>query len=748
VASPIRPVELSEIPGAAVAAGAPDAVDRYFEISLLGLLSTGFLTLAATGRVDHFTTAVMSLALLGRAAQLWLNHPFRLSPLWGRRLAVLAFAFFLLDALLLESPDAVLLERWLLAIVHFVFFLAVVQIFSAYRSRDYVFLAALAFAQMLAAATLTIGTTFLLCFALFLLLAISTFTSFEIRRARDRARLTASASQTAEPPADATIEHTRIARLALALSSTSLLICVGVVLLSVVLFFVIPRSNRGYFSSFSRPNDRMTGFTDEVELGQIGQIQKSSSVVMHVESSELAQNGTVKWRGIGLTNFDGKRWFNNSPQIMAIPGSRSFRFQQQTAHPGRSPRLISYTITLEPLASDSVFLAPQPMELIGPFRNLWQDDTGSVFMPGNSGALVRYSVLSDITEPSPEQLQSDADPVPPEIQKTYLQLPATDPRIPELARQVTAPYTANYDKVIALEDYLQKNYGYTLDLPSAMPADPIAYFLWDSRRGNCEFFAAALAVMLRSIGIPARLVNGFLQGQYNDLSGQYTVRGSDAHSWVEVYFSRYGWVSFDPTPAQGSASAALWFGRLNLYLDAFETFWEEWIINYDFFHQVTLARELERTSSRAQFDSRQYFQRRYRDLVALLHQRTDALLRRRLLPIALGIVLALVMLLFYGRPFLAAWFRDWDIRRRARQGKALPRDATVLYLRLLRLLARRGFAKAPGQTPKEFAESVPEPARGLVRDFTGLYLESRFGRAATAVPRLTQLLTQIQTQPR
>ena len=740
MASPTHPSEVPTPKDASVIGRTPDAIDRYFEISLIGLLSTGFVTLAATGRMDVLTMAAMTLALTGRAAQLFLNHPFRLSPSAAGRLAVLAVVFLLLDGLLLESPDATLLERWLLAIVHFVFILAVVQIFSASRIRDYVFLAALAFAQMLAAATLTIGTVFLLCFAVFLLLAISTFTSLEIRRARNWVLY--YGPQAAESP-EAMGRDQKKVRLAFALSSTSFVICFGVVMLSAVLFFVIPRANRGYLSSLSRPDQRMTGFTDEVELGQIGQIQRSSSAVMHVESSELLPGDNVKWRGIALTNFDGKRWFNDSTKSMADTRNGSFRFPPETVHPGQNPKLISYSITLQPLASDSVFLAPQPLELIGPFRNLWQDNTGSLFMTGSAGALIRYSVLSDISEPLPEQLQSDAGPIPPAIRSAYLQLPPTDPRVQDLARRVTARYTNTYDKTMALVAYLKKNYGYTLDLPQAMPADPIAFFLWDSRRGNCEFFAATLAVMLRSIDIPSRLVNGFLQGQYNDLSGQYTVRGSDAHSWVEVYFPKNGWASFDPTPADGRASAAS-FSAISLYLDAFETFWDEWVINYDFFHQVTLAREIERTSSQARLNSRQYFEQRYRELVASLRQRTDALLRGRLLPIALGILLALGLLAFYSRALLAAWFGDWEIRRRARQGKARPEDATVLYLRLLRLLAGRGLARAPGQTPTEFVESVPEPARDLIRDFTGLYLESRFGRAAASVPRLTALLARIQ----
>ena len=717
----------------------PDPLDRYFEISLFGLLSTGFLTLASTGRMDLFSMSVMGLALVGRALLLWRGNTFLLSPVWVSRVAIAYIPFFFFDIVFLEASAVNALERGLLAVIHLLFFAAVVKLFSASQTRDYVFLAALAFAQMLAASTLTIGTAFLLCFALFLLLAISTFASLEIRRARERA----SGFRSLAIPAGG-----KQAGFAAALGATSIIICTGVVLLTIVLFFVIPRGNRGFFSSLSRPSDRMTGFSDDVTLGQIGQIKKSSAVVMHIDAPDLRSSDGVKWRGIGLTTFDGKRWYNPSEVTLAVPGNRSFRFAQNTVHPGAFPKLLNYSVTLEPIASDAVFVAPQPRELIGPFRHLWEDNTGSVFMPPGSGALVRYSVLSDIAVPVVDALRANQAEIPPAIQQIYLQLPPTDPRVYELAEEITTPYASNYDKAKAIEIYLQTNYTYSLDLAPALPADPIAYFLWESRSGHCEFFASAMAVLLRAVGIPVRLVNGFLQGQYNDLSSQFTVRASDAHTWVEVYFPELGWVAFDPTPADGRLTQTLWLGRFALYIDAFQTFWEEWIINYDFIHQVTLARQLESSSREMRTDSRQYVQQRYRNLVAALRDYTDRLLQHRAL---MALVVALMMVgivALYGRTALFSWFGDWGLQRRARQGKARPEDATVLYLRLLRLFARRGVCKLPSQTPNEFAESVPEPARPLVRDFTKLYLESRFGLHATSVPRLTKLLSQIQSEPR
>ena len=712
-----------------------DPVERYFEISLFLLLSVGFLTLAGTGKMDLSTVSVMSLALAGRALVLWRKSPFQLSPRLVSLLAIAYVPFYFFDLLFFLEAQETLLERLLLATLHLSFFTAVVKMFSARQTRDYLYLAGLAFAQMLAAATLTVQTSFLFYFILFLLLAICTFTSFEIKRARDRV----------PNPRSSLLPASMGSRLAAALSGTSAVVCIGTVVLATILFFVLPRASRGYFSSLARPSDRITGFTDQVELGTIGRIKKLSSVVMHIKAPELSPLDGVKWRGIGLTTFDGKRWFNRNAVSKALPGRGSFQLHREISHPGQEPQLRRYTIILQTLASDALFLAPQPLQLTGPFRRLWQDEAGSVYMRFYSGSLVRYSALSDIARPHPERLRSDPGTLPPEISEVYLQLPATDPRVRQLALEITRQQSTAYEKTRAIERYLQDNYGYTLDLPAAMPPDPMAYFLWESRQGHCEFFASAMAVLLRSVGIPARLVNGFLQGSYNDLSGQYTVRASDAHTWVEVYFPSYGWVSFDPTPPEGRSARALWLGRISLYLDAFQTYWEEWVINYDFFHQVTLARQLERTSREVTRDSRQYFRQRYRYLVGLIRQGTEELFEHRA---ALAIFLALAGLAIAalsGRQTLAIWVREQKMWRRARRGQTRPEDATLLYLRLLRLLARQGFNKVPTQTPNEFADSIPGAAATLVRDFTQLYLRTRFGRLPDLLPRMNTLLGEIQS---
>ena len=487
-----------------------DPVDRYFELSLFFLLAVGFVTLAGTGKLDFFTLALMAGALAGRAILLWRGSSFHLPPLLVSRITFFYIPFYFFDVVILQVAGETILERVLLATIHLVFFTAAIKMFSARSTRDYIYLAALAFCQMLAAATLTVQTSFLLYFALFLLLAIMTFTSLEIKRSRARVEEAAPRPHSGDP----------LGRLSSSLSSTAAIICGGTVLLAILLFFVIPRSSRGYLSSLALPADRITGFSDQVELGEIGQIKRLSSVVMHIQANSLAAARGLKWRGIGLTTFDGKRWFNRNLLSAKVARDRNFTFRPEVFHPSQPPEMVRYTVTLQPVASDALFLALQPVELSGQFRDIWLDEASSVYLRFGSSSLVRYTALSDVAEPDPYSLRTASGPTPPMIEEIYLQLPLLDPRVRQMALDVTRNETSPYDKARAIETYLQTNYGYTLDLPTAMPDDPIAYFLLDLRRGHCEFFASAMAVMLRSLGIPTRLVNGFLQGSFNEISGQ------------------------------------------------------------------------------------------------------------------------------------------------------------------------------------------------------------------------------------
>ena len=136
-------------------------------------------------------------------------------------------------------------------------------------------------------------------------------------------------------------------------------------------------------------------------------------------------------------------------------------------------------------------------------------------------------------------------------------------------------------------DYLATSYGYTLQLPAVTPKDPVASFLFERKSGHCEYFASSMVIMLRALGIPSRIVNGFRGGEYNHVTGSYIVRARDAHSWVEAYFQGYGWYTFDPTPSSASGSGS--WNRVYLYVDAMREFWHDWVVNYDTRHQNVLS---------------------------------------------------------------------------------------------------------------------------------------------------------------
>src|SRR5262249_55749991 len=225
-------------------------------------------------------------------------------------------------------------------------------------------------------------------------------------------------------------------------------------------------------------------------------------------------------------------------------------------------------IFLEPLAIDTVFVAPEPRLITG-LPDLARDQGDGLWTSPHDYYKLDYTAFSDTSEVSDERLAAEnSRAYPSEIQRRYLQLPDNqDRRIDELAAEVTRGATTNVEIARRIEKYLSASYGYTLDLSRVEDDDPGADFLFHTRQGTCEYFAAAMVPTLRSPPVPARLANGFQMGEYNEAADVYTVRQSDAHSWVEVYFPREGqnalWVAFDPTP---DAGRSVYGGGLSAWL--------------------------------------------------------------------------------------------------------------------------------------------------------------------------------------
>ncbi len=191
----------------------------------------------------------------------------------------------------------------------------------------------------------------------------------------------------------------------------------------------------------------------------------------------------------------------------------------------------------------------------------WLRDNGKL-AAGNVYTAVSYVSGADAqtlrTVPMPQAapaVPSNFDgPVPPtyfnpSVLATYAQSPSNlDPRIKQLALQITAHATTMYDKMAALENYLRENYTYDAAITAPPPGvDGTSWFLFQSKRGFCNYFASAMTLMARELGIPARMVAGYTNGKLNTKTGEWVISGVDAHAWTQVYFAGYGWINFEPS---------------------------------------------------------------------------------------------------------------------------------------------------------------------------------------------------------
>lgn len=707
--------------------------------------------MVVTGKLDLFTTVAAPLALAYKGIRMWRGRGPELSPRTATWLVLAYFLFFPIDMWGLSRSAAAaapnpMLYSALLATIHLLLFAVIVRLFSARNSRDHGFLAVLAFTCMLASAILTVEASFFVLLAIFLVLAVSTFVALEIQR---------SSADAVTPPIE---RGTALAQqLEQALGAVSGFVAIGTLIIGTLIFFLIPRFTAGYMSAINFQPTAMTGFSDNVTLGEIGKIQKDSTVVMRIRvDGDSERIPDIHWRGIVLTSFDGKRWFTPGHEMNVIPSTAedTYLFDQSTL-PRESVLRLHYVALAEPMGTDAIFVAARPEKIVGHFNGnhaitggrtsgyLLMDRTGSLFNPYHNETKMRYEGLSLLPMVPPADLRRASKDYPEDIASEYLQLPDLDARIKPLADQMTSGANNPFDKAASIERYLQTKYAYTLDLSGPRTADPMPYFLFQSKAGNCEYFASAMTVLLRSEGIPARYVTGFLGGEYNDVAGDFIVRASDAHAWVEVYFPEYGWITFDPTPPGNDARRGF-FGRVSLYWDWMQFAWSEWIINYDFGHQISLAQDLQRSSrdwsAKAQ---RQYESVRYHAMAFMLALDKRLESSRYFLPLLL-VLMVLFLVYLRGRELISHVLLRWGLLAH-RRGNVDSLLAALEYKQMLRLLEKRGIKKHPSQTAQEFAAGISAAEfAGPVTQLTQLYQATRFGDHPARAEQMSGLLSSIR----
>ena len=538
-------------------------MESYFRTTSYALVITAFLAIALTGALDGVSIALYSLAVVACFYRDARGVKRLRMPEWmWRVLSIVYVPFVFLDAAFITNR--------VLALVHMTLFVSAAKLFQNKRDRDWVFLYLIAFFQMLLAAGLTFNATFVASLALFLFFFISTLAAFEMRRARREVipleeETIASLKQPQRVKYrmnDALVRAGRSSRVRY-LFGASFAQIVIVAALTLPFFFLIPRFGGGGIARGFGEGDRVTGFSDRVELGDVASIKKKLRVVMRVRLDHRPPR-YLRWRGVALETYDGRAWnLSSDPKNPrrrepteqgrisdqgAAADSRFIRDhvldrtrveQEFEARLRAAGSTIEQVIVLEPLSTDTLFAAQKAYRLRGPLGTIVKDKlTDALSAPGLKGR-TSYVVSSDLSVPSEQELRLDTPASSPEeIKQVCLQgVHKLDPRISQLAHEITRNSPTPYDKARAIETYLKTAFRYKLDLRPT-EGDPLAEFLFKTREGHCEYFATAMVLMLRTLEIPARIVNGFQMGEYNELNDMYIVRESDAHSWVEACFPR------------------------------------------------------------------------------------------------------------------------------------------------------------------------------------------------------------------
>lgn len=691
------------------------SLETYFRAFSYATVIVATLALVLAGGL-HPALAVAFFGIL-LAAWALEGSKWQLSERVGLVAVLLSIPLFMFDWKYQKAVGEPVGKLGVAALAHLIVFLAAVKLLQQKKDRDWVFLYLISFFEILLAAGLSFSPIFLVSLSIYMLCGLTTIVAFEIYKTKRSMAETETRLLVA--PDSGIFKHARryskrsIEARRLPLVAVFLFLLIFI--LALPLFLLAPRSGAAMLSRSGSSLTNFIGFSENVTLGAIGSLKRDNATVMRVRLDEPANGREFRWRGVALDEFTGRAW-RKSPEARRPVELKNERGFYQLGTTESLHRLTTQTIFLEAIESPVVFAAPRPVAIQGDFSFVRMDGEGSVQARRREFERVVYKALSDTTAPDVALLRRDAAPYPIVFQR-YLQLPlAVDPRINARANAMVANAHARnrYDEARAIESQLQSDYGYSLDM-KAGGSDPLADFLFNVKVGHCEYFSTAMAVMLRTRGIATRVVNGFLPGEYNEAAGAFTVRQSDAHSWVEVYFPETNsWVTFDPTPAAGRSEPIRSgvVGQLEKYAEAFELMWFQYVVGYDKQEQRSLATLLQ---------NRLFT---FRHFVSSIFTRTVQMLPkdlRGIVPVGLILTAAFILFLLARRMRRLGWRRAF---RRSDREPDYDQSMVLFYERLTSLLAQRGIRRDADLTPLEFAGSLDVPEALKI---TRAYNRVRFG---------------------
>jgi transglutaminase-like putative cysteine protease len=632
--------------------------------------------------------------------------------------------------------------------VRFLCFLLVNKLWNRKSSRDYLQAYVVSFLMLVAGAALNNDIVYAGCFLAYVIFATWTLTLFHLRREMEENYLIKHSDDGAERVEVERILNSRRIVGWPFLGVTSV-VSIGVFIGATLVFFLIPRFGFGLFATHSRRGQMTVGFSSTVDLDRYGLVKDNPQVVMRVEFPGTLPGEPLRFRGVVFDKYERGRWSRTlrRPTPMRRWGELAF-VGDAAVERLSGPRVRGYLahaleqrIYLDPLDTAVLFGASRALAfqmpnggLLGPAPVVVEPRPGDEVyaverrtdrsVERRSG--LRYTVFSDIRTPDERTLRlaPDADREDEDLQP-YLDLPPDlPPRVAELARTVTRDAHGPWQKARALSDYLAR-YKYTLDLKRDARYEPLEDFLFVQKAGHCEYFASALAILLRVVGVPTRSVNGFLGGEWNAYGHYLALRQGDAHSWVEVWIDGAGWVTMDPTPpgAAVPASGSSW-NKLRQIFDNVELAWFKYVIEYDLGKQTEIVGSVRRW---AQLSSK-------RDAV-------EAVVRRHLRTVVGGVAM-----------LAGLWLLVRMLRRRRLPARVTRHGAEAVhaYARAVKALERRGFARGAGETGRELAarlERAADPGAQPFAELVELYYAARFGNVEIAPNDLERLAQSVIRAP-
>ena len=663
----------------------------------------GILAVVSTATLSPWATIALLVGLAASLAipEAWQAHPF------FRHIATSGIVLLFV----VQAARVVAGQPVIDVMVEFAALLQIVRLATRRGAAHDQQIIVLALLHFVAGTVLGGGLAYGLCFLGFLVVAPGALVLSHLRREVEGNYRQGARDRTGLP-----VDVPRILRsrrvVGRGFLASTCLISVPIFMFTALLFVLFPRVGLSLLLLNHPHPGRMVGFTDRVKIDEVGMIRSNPQMALRFEMDGLPDpppaRMILRLRGTAFDASDGVNWTRTQTERRTTDHIGDLYALHRDRHAGDK----KITFDVEPIDPPVIFLPPrtvavqikaQSQALMTDALVLQRGPEGEVRYAGGDTRGIRYDVF---VAPDSEPL---SEPLAAADRTRYLAVPSLPVRIAELAHQWADGQPSPWHKAHAIEDHLRHDYRYDLNSPSGAALSPLDDFLFVSKRGHCEFFSTAMALMLREIGVPSRNVTGFVGGQYNRFGHYYAVREGDAHSWVEAYIDDIqhpGWMTFDPTPSAGAQplgdNTGAWVYMRDL-VEAVSQRWNHYVVGYDLRSQVHL------------YD---WFRERP----------GKGLFTRFWLYGASGVMVALVIAYFW-----------W--KRRQRMGNArTPGEKTrtnrgqqvaaSMYRVLEQALLAQGLTRPPSLPPLRFAEELRKRSHPLgpeVIDLTEIYLSVRFG---------------------